>query len=81
MAGDLHILVDEHAAGQRLDAFLGAQEHAPSRSACARLIDAGAVDVNGETCTMRGKKLRPGDIVTTPDIPDLEFEVIARADQ
>ena len=27
------------------------------------------------------KKLRPGDIVTTPDIPDLEFEVIARADQ
>ena len=30
---------------------------------------------------MRGKKLRPGDIVTTPDIPELEFEVIARADQ
>lgn len=28
-----------------------------------------------------GQKLRPGDIVTTPDIPDLEFEVIARADQ
>ena len=44
-------------------------------------IQAGAVLVNGEVCTMRGKKLRPGDIVTTPDIPDLEFEVIARADQ
>lgn len=41
----------------------------------------GAVLVNGEVCTMRGKKLRPGDIVTTPDIPELEFEVIARADQ
>ena len=44
-------------------------------------IQGGEVTVNGEICTMRGKKLRPGDIVTTPDIPDLEFEVIARADQ
>mgnify|MGYP000969338861 CR=1 FL=1 len=44
-------------------------------------IQSGEVLVNGEVCTMRGKKLRPGDIVTTPDIPDLEFEVIARADQ
>lgn len=25
------------------------------------LIAAGHVSVNGETCTMRGKKLRPGD--------------------
>lgn len=45
------------------------------------LIQDGQASVNGEVCTMRGKKLRPGDIVTTPDIPDLEFEVIARADQ
>ena len=27
------------------------------------LIQEGAVTVNGETCTMRGKKLRPGDKV------------------
>lgn len=27
------------------------------------LIQQGAVKVNGEVCTMRGKKLRPGDIV------------------
>ena len=44
-------------------------------------VQSGEVQVNGEVCTMRGKKLRPGDIVTTPDIPELEFEVIARADQ
>ena len=25
------------------------------------LIQEGQVEVNGETCTMRGKKLRPGD--------------------
>lgn len=28
------------------------------------LIQDGAVSVNGEVCTMRGKKLRPGDTVT-----------------
>lgn len=27
------------------------------------LIQEGMVAVNGETCTMRGKKLRPGDVV------------------
>ncbi len=28
------------------------------------LIQNGQVEVNGEVCTMRGKKLRPGDTVT-----------------
>ena len=28
------------------------------------LIQEGEVQVNGEVCTMRGKKLRPGDVVT-----------------
>ena len=27
------------------------------------IIQAGEVRVNGEVCTMRGKKIRPGDIV------------------
>ena len=27
------------------------------------LIQGGGVQVNGETCTMRGKKIRPGDVV------------------
>ena len=27
------------------------------------LIQQGQVRVNGETCTMRGKKIRPGDVV------------------
>ena len=29
-----------------------------------RMIQEGRVAVNGETCTMRGKKLRPGDTGT-----------------
>lgn len=28
------------------------------------LIQDGQVSVNGEVCTMRGKKLRPGDVVS-----------------
>lgn len=31
-------------------------------------IQQGDVYVNGEVCTMRGKKIRPGDVVTLPDI-------------
>ena len=30
------------------------------------MVTSGAVMVNGEVCTMRGKKIRPGDIVTIP---------------
>ena len=29
-----------------------------------QMIKEGAVLVNGEVCTMRGKKIRPGDVVT-----------------
>ena len=38
------------------------------------VIQAGLVSVNGQVCTMRGKKLRPGDVVT---IEEYRFEVIA----
>ena len=32
------------------------------------LIQNGEVQVNGEVCTMRGKKIRPGDTVTYQDM-------------
>ena len=28
-----------------------------------QIVQDGLVKVNGETCTMRGKKIRPGDVV------------------
>ena len=65
----------------KLDSFLKFAGLAQTGGQAKDAIQAGAVLVNGEVCTMRGKKLRPGDIVPTPDIPALEFEVIARADQ
>lgn len=33
-------------------------------SEAKEIISAGKVTVNGEVCTMRGKKIRPGDVVT-----------------
>ena len=32
-------------------------------SEAKELISGGNVSVNGEVCTMRGKKIRPGDVV------------------
>lgn len=39
------------------------------------MVTSGAVMVNGEVCVMRGKKIRPGDIVTIPcDGVELEIK-------
>jgi ribosome-associated protein len=37
------------------------------------VIDEGMVEVNGEVCTMRGKKLRPGDKVS---FQGMDFEIV-----
>ena len=60
---DLLFYVAAADAGQRLDAYLGAQAEAPSRSACARLIEEGAVTVNGAACTSKKCQLAEGDLV------------------
>ena len=33
-----------------------------------QIIQEGEVTVNGEPCTMRGKKLRPGDVAELPGV-------------
>ena len=47
----------------RLDALLKLAGMADTGGAAKVLIQAGKVRVNGEICTMRGKKIRPGDDV------------------
>ena len=42
------------------------------------IIQNGEVMVNGEVCTMRGKKIRPGDVVA---IDDLELHVFAEEEE
>lgn len=48
----------------RLDAFLKLTGMVDTGGQAKFVIQGGEVTVNGETCTMRGKKLRPGDLVS-----------------
>ena len=66
---DIHILVADDSAGQRLDAYLGANDGCPTRSACAHLIEGGAVAVNGETCLSKKYAVRAGDRISV-DLPE-----------
>lgn len=49
----------------KLDQFLKFSGAVATGGNAKELVASGAVMVNGETCLMRGKKLRPGDIVDT----------------
>lgn len=51
----------------KLDALLKFASMAGSGGEAKNLIQNGEVLVNGEVCTMRGKKIRPGDTVALGD--------------
>lgn len=72
MAQDMHYLVDQQDSGVRIDAYLGARDGLPSRSACSRLIEAGAVTLNGDTCTSKKYAVQPGDRISVelPEEPE-----------
>lgn len=61
----------------RLDSFLKLCGAAETGGHAKFLIQNGMVEVNGEVCTMRGKKLVPGDVVV---YGNGRFEVSASAD-
>ena len=48
----------------RLDALLKFEGLTETGGEAKELIQAGQVTLNGEVCTMRGKKCVPGDVVT-----------------
>ena len=48
----------------KLDALLKYASLAATGGEAKQMVQAGEVLVNGEVCTMRGKKLRSGDTVT-----------------
>lgn len=50
----------------RLDAALKLADAVQSGGHAKVIIQDGEVKVNGEVCTMRGKKLRDGDTATVP---------------
>ena len=47
----------------KLDALLKFAALTATGGEAKQVITDGMVAVNGETCTMRGKKIRPGDMV------------------
>lgn len=55
--------IEIHTAFIRLDALLKFAAVVGTGGEAKTLIQEGEVAVNGETCTMRTKKLYPGDIV------------------
>ena len=52
-----------HTEFIKLDALLKYACLAETGGEAKQMVQAGEVKVNGEVCTMRGKKLRPGDVV------------------
>ena len=57
----------------KLEALLKYEGLAETGGDAKERIQAGEVTVNGETCTMRGKKLRPGDRAS---LDGVELEVV-----
>ncbi len=55
------LLVGPADEGARLDAFLGAQPNLPSRSACARLVEEGAVTINTVVAGSKSERVVLGD--------------------
>ena len=62
-----------HTEFIKLDALLKYAGLCETGGEAKELVQNGAVKVNGEVCTMRGKKLRPGDKVS---FQGLDFEVV-----
>ena len=67
-----------HTEFIKLQDFLKFANAVESGGMAKTMILAEEVQVNGEVCTMRGKKLRPGDVVT---FNGASYEVTGDADQ
>ena len=61
----------------KLDALLKFANLAQSGGEAKEMVLDGIVDFNGDTCTMRGKKVRPGDVVTV-HFADGDAEILVR---
>lgn len=61
----------------KLDQLLKFAGIAYSGAEAKDMVINGVISVNGEVCTMRGKKIRPGDVVTAEfDSDSFEITVV-----
>ncbi|HIQ60400.1 MAG TPA: RNA-binding S4 domain-containing protein [Candidatus Enterenecus faecium] len=58
----------------KLDALLKFANAVATGGEAKQIVQDGLVKVNGETCTMRGKKIRPGDVVEVDGQLELTVE-------
>ena len=58
----------------KLDSFLKFSGAVMTGGEAKELVQGGKVKVNGEVCTMRGKKMRPGDVA---EVGGKSFMVVA----
>lgn len=54
----------------KLDSLLKFSGLTETGGIAKEIVQAGKVKVNGEVCTMRGKKIRRGDVVTIDEIEE-----------
>ncbi len=71
----VELLVGPEGDGMRLDAFLATDESLPSRSACAKLVEQGAVSINATSATSKSERVMLGDrIQVTLNVEEPETE-------
>ena len=70
--------IEIHTEFIKLQDFLKFANAVESGGMAKNMIINEEVTVNGEVCTMRGKKLRPGDVV---GFMGASYQVIGNADQ
>lgn len=58
----------------KLDSLLKFANAVATGGEAKQIVQDGLVKVNGETCTMRGKKIRPGDVVEVDGQLELTVE-------
>ncbi|MBM6695148.1 RNA-binding S4 domain-containing protein [Pseudoflavonifractor capillosus] len=58
----------------KLDSLLKFSNAVATGGEAKQIVQDGLVKVNGETCTMRGKKIRPGDVVEVDGQLELTVE-------
>lgn len=75
MNRSISAIVTEESDGDRVDAFLGSLSSIASRSAAAKLIDAGSVMVNGAVVQQKSSLVYEGDRVDV-ELPESKTAVL-----
>ncbi len=73
---EIRLITGIDASGERIDAFLSSAAEGMSRNGIQKLIEEGAVTVNGDVCDSKKYKVREGDeiVIAVPEPKRLDVE-------